>query len=183
MFEQLVRPSQKPQVVTTRRIVSVREVVEVTPAGVVWGKPGTLPTAIEVPPEESPAGINFVVKKPHEHTLDYGKSTTQKVKVTNPDDPSQYVVVERLKKAKFTDEKPETMAVYRVNPDGTVDTTRDIAYSEGGSSIETVTPTPGYHSETPSNTFSPVQVKDNTYGISWPHADNEVIVSEKGPDS
>jgi hypothetical protein len=181
VFEQVVRPAQKPQVVTTRRIVSVREVVEVEPAGVKWGKPGTLPTAIEVPPEEDPGGISFTVKKDKEHELDYAKSTTQKIKITNPDDPDQFVVAERIKKAVFKDKKPDNVAVYRVNPDGTeAASDRDTTYDNNGGSVETVNPNRTSSTASP---FQPLQVQNNNYSISWPKTDNEEIVSEKGPST
>lgn len=189
MLEQVVRPSQKPQVVPTRRIVSVRELVEVEPAGVKWGKAGNLPNAVEVPAEEDPGGISFTVKKEKEYTLDYGKSTTQKVRVQNPDDPSQYVVEERLKRAVFTDKKPDTVPVYRVNPDGSeADTDRSVTYSPEGSSIETVTPEPGWRpdnvgSQASTNNLKPVRIVGQNYGLDWPKNNNEVIVSEKGPSS
>lgn len=186
MFEQVVRPSQRPNVVPTRRIISVREVVEVEPSGATWGKAGTLPTAIEVPPGEDPAGISFTVKKSKEYNLDYDKSTKQQVKVHNPDDPSQFVVEERLKKAVFTDKKPDSAPVYRVNPDGKeAESDRTKTYSPGGSSIETVNPDPGWHADnagSQASQFQPVKVTDHAYGLSYPNAANEDIVKEIGPN-
>lgn len=187
MFEQVVRPSQRPNVVPTRRIVSVREVVEVEQAGATWGKAGALPTAIEVPPGEDPAGITIVFKKDKEYNLDYDKSTKQKVKVHNPDDPSQFLVEERLKKAVFTDKKPDSVPVYRVNPDGTTaDSDRTKTYSSSGSSVETVTPEPGWHPDNAgsaaSDPFRPTSITNHGYGLTFPTSPNEDIISEKGPD-
>jgi len=187
VFEQLVRPSQRPNVVPTRRIVSVREVVEVEQSGVTWGKSGTLPDAIEVPAGEDPSDISFTVKKDKEFTLDYGKSTTQKVKVQNPDDPSQYLVEERLKKAVFTDKKPDTAPIYRVGSSNDLQSDRTKTYSPGGSSIETVNPDPGWHTDNAgaqpgADPFIPQVVKNNNYTLIWPETTNVVVVSEKGPD-
>ena len=187
MFEQIVRPAQKVSVTPTRRILSTREIVEVKPAGATWGKPGTLPVAIEVPPEEDPAGISFTVKKDKEHELDYEGSKKQKVRVENANDPNQFVVEERLIKAKFVDKKPDTAAVYRVNPDGSeAGSDRTTVYSPGGSSVETVSPdtktTYGTVDPRDPNTFEPHRVESNKYNIAWPLNPNEKIVSTTGPD-
>lgn len=183
-FEQLVRPAQKTSILPTRRILSTREVVEVQPAGATWGKAGTLPTAIEVPPEEDPAGISFTVKKDKEHTLDYEGSKKQKVRVENPNDPGQFVVEERLVKAKFVDKKPDTVPVYRVNPDGSeASSDRTTVYSPGGSSIETVrSDTDTTYGVIDPRALVPLKVDSNKYVLIYPPAPNEIIISESGPN-
>src|SRR5580765_6353879 len=107
-LESLVRPSQSPVTLGTRRITPVRTQVATDTAGGTWGVAGNLPVAVEVPPEADPLVFNFEVKKSKEHQE--VSRETEKIRVQNPNDPDQYVVIERLKSVRFKEKKAETIA-------------------------------------------------------------------------
>lgn len=101
MLEALVRPFQEPQT-ATRRIVSVRTKVEVETAGLDWGEAGEMPEVVHVAPGEDPLLVNFntraqSVTREHEVTA----MKTEKVKVVNPEDDSQYIITERVRRVRF----------------------------------------------------------------------------------
>lgn len=175
MFEQIVRPSETPRTLTTRRILSTREVVEVTEARAAWGKTGQLPTAVEVPPGEGPFLFNFTVKEKKEHNAVDIK--TQRIKVVNPDDNNQYVVTERIKSITFREKKASTIAAYpEYNTSTATQTQPGASPPETWQPGETQVNTDGTGPLQPGETRQtyPLKVEDRTYNITWPTAPNEI---------
>lgn len=103
MFEELVRPAAAPGSLATRLLPSNNVQVQVTRARLIWGTAGTLPG----PTVESGGG--FKVEE-----CDTGftetKRTTSNLRVENPDDPTQYVIIQRIESVAF-DGKPRKKIV------------------------------------------------------------------------
>lgn len=102
-LEGIVRPFQQPDRLLRRRVIAATEKVDVQPATLTWGAVGRLPV-----PQ---VGVSFALKKDAEHD-EVGRQT-QKVRVENPDDPSQYIIVERTKSISFRQKRPPTLAAWR----------------------------------------------------------------------
>ena len=97
-MEQLVRPFQQPAVIATLRIHSVRDKVTVDPAIITWGAVGKLPEAIQQTDEFD--GINFKIGECDDSNTELSRETSD-IRVQNPDDPTQYVMVRRISKIAF----------------------------------------------------------------------------------
>lgn len=162
-LEALVRPFQAPAPTATRRIVSVRTKVPTETAGVAWGAAGALPTAVEVPPGADPFLFNFNVKKWNQET----SRETETVRVENPSDPSQYVMVERIKKITFKEKDPETVATYPKASSATVTqvTTPPPGMVAAPAQVSTdgTGPTPD----------SWVTIDEREYELNWPEGEGE----------
>lgn len=182
MFESLVRPFQKTTTSPTRRVVAQRTEVEVTEAGTTWGDAGTLPEATEVPAGESPLDISFEVRKTKRQ--DEVSRETERVKVTNPDDPSQYVVVERVKKISFKEKDPEAVAAYP-QPGGTSTST---VVSPGSGVLqpgETQVHTDGSGVLQPGESqvkYAPLKVEQRDYYLNNTRGPNEVPLPPSSPE-
>ena len=99
MLEQIVRPFQLFDPTAGIPIIVQRANVAVQPAVLSWGQAGELPTAFqEDEPDET--GINFKLLECDENLAE-SKRDTEDVRVENPDDPSQFVVVQRIKSITF----------------------------------------------------------------------------------
>lgn len=110
-LERIVRPYQRPAALTYGRFVS-RPVAPSTDIAVLtWGNVGTLPTPVQ---EDVPAeGVDFTVE-----VCDTGYQETsrevQPIKVTQPDKPENYFVIERIKSMSFrVNEKAKNAGVIR----------------------------------------------------------------------
>lgn len=111
-LEALVRPFQDPGALVSRRIVPVREEVEVTPAGKRWGQPGQMPVAQQRETEET--GFSFTVthlNDAQEVKADR-KSTDIRLEIQEPDGDKPYVIIRRTDKARFDYAKPRTYPSY-----------------------------------------------------------------------
>lgn len=173
-LETLVRPFETKSPLATKRITPVRAEVPTETAGGRWGKAGNLPVPVEVPPGEDPLTIGFEVKKSKEHDL--VSRETEKVRVQNPDDPNQYVVIERLKSASFKDKKPDTLAAYNAGSGSVSQATPgaspnsqwqpgEVQVKSDGSSVGI----PGQQPVT-----YPLKIEDTKYNFNWPPGPNEV---------
>jgi hypothetical protein len=104
MLEAL-RPFETPLVAPKTRIVGkpLKQPLEI--ATLTWGGAGTLPTAIQIPViggggyKIDPTSMNNELWR-----------ITEPVKIENPDDPSQYVIVDRITKLAFQNPKGITAA-------------------------------------------------------------------------
>lgn len=110
-LETLVRPFTTPNPLGTRRITTVRTKVPTETSGGTWGVAGNLPVAVEVPPGEDPLSIGIATQKKTNH-IEISRET-EKVRVENPEDPNQYVIVERIKNIGFKDKNPDTLAAFK----------------------------------------------------------------------
>jgi hypothetical protein len=98
-LETIVRPFETPLVITQGRVVVSRLKVPITPAETRWGAVGTLPTATEVP-----KGGGFTVKDCNTNFAESARVGTD-VRVENPHDKTQFVVVRRIDSITF--KKPD----------------------------------------------------------------------------
>ncbi len=97
MLEQIVRPFADPNALATTRIVAKNLSPAFQRARLLWGATGQVPT----PTEEQPgAGLSFKCECCKDG---YGENTrkTSMKRVENPDDPSQYVMVEAIDEIGF----------------------------------------------------------------------------------
>lgn len=91
MIETLVRPFQTPLVLGTQSVDVLSTKLANQTAILIWGVAGTIPPATE---DGDYAGF----KLPHCDTrLNETKRVVEEVRVQNPDDPTQFVMVERIK--------------------------------------------------------------------------------------
>jgi hypothetical protein len=95
-LETIVRPFQTPVVINQGRVVVSRLKVPVTPAELRWGTVGTLPTAVEAPPGTE----NFNVQDCNSGFSETTRGTTD-VRVENPNDKNQFVMVRRINNIAF----------------------------------------------------------------------------------
>lgn len=93
-LEKIIRPFQRPTTIETRRIVanSIKDPVE--PATGSFGKAGTLPAAIQ-DAEASTSGFEFKVISCDDRFAEHQRVTVP-IKVSNPDDPDTFVMVDRI---------------------------------------------------------------------------------------
>lgn len=99
MLEQLVRPFQTPISIATIRVVAKDLSTPKSDAIIQWGQAGTLPS----PTEETKTptgGISWKVDECSANLNEHSRKTDN-VRVENPDDPSQYVVVQRINSISF----------------------------------------------------------------------------------
>jgi hypothetical protein len=109
-LEQIVRPFQSPAVLAKRRVVSTSIKIDVDEVIVEWGRSGDLPAPIkrEVIDDE---GFAFTVVKCDDNYQEKNRAFNV-VRIENPDDPSQYVMVERINQIKFNKENENEQQVY-----------------------------------------------------------------------
>lgn len=100
MLEQVVRPFQTPGAIVSRQVSSKRIKKQREIARLLWGDTGSLPQPHKVPDDTS-GGYNFKLKDDCADTYSEGKRNTSKIRVENPDDSSQYVMVERIDSMSF----------------------------------------------------------------------------------
>lgn len=92
-LEQLVRPFARPDALSRRRIVASNLKIEVTPAIISWGAAGSIAGAQEIEAIDE-GGTAFTVLSCDDRyeEVDRGERAAR---VENPDDPNQYVMVNR----------------------------------------------------------------------------------------
>jgi hypothetical protein len=171
-LESLVRPFESPAPLGTRRITPVRTEVPTETAGGTWGVAGQLPVAVEVPPGEDPQLLSFDTKKRKEHRE--VSRDTERVRVENPDEPNQYVVIERLKSVRFREKKPDTIAAF--NPSGSFTLATPGAspigtWQPGETQVRTDGTGPMQPGE--SRQTYPLTVEDRDYFLNWPPGPND----------
>lgn len=171
-LEQLVRPFQAPNTIGTRRIVSTQTVITPDPVIVTWGQAGDMPVAVEVPPGEDPLLLAFEVKKKARHDLIARE--TERVRITNPEDENQYVIVERIKKATFKEKNAEAVAAY---PKGsTITSTQTTTESSPPAGWEATEPQPKTDGTGPKDGTYPLKIEERDYYINWPPGENETVI-------
>lgn len=100
MFEQLVRPYQSPGAIVSRGVVSKHTKKSRSKARVVWGDVGTLPVADREDVATDPSGYSFKLETCDDNYKE-AKRQTNSVRVENPNDSSQYVIVDRIELISF----------------------------------------------------------------------------------
>lgn len=176
-LESFVRPFQRPENLGTRRIRSVTTQVPDQTAGGTWGIAGNLPVAVEVPPGEDPALLSFTVSKRKEHRE--VSRETERVRVENPDDPNQYVIIERIKSVRFKEKKPESIAAYNSGSAGTVTKTTPGAspqsqWQPGETQVKTDGVTDGGpYDPRKGLPLYPLKVEERDYILIWPPGPND----------
>lgn len=176
-LEQLVRPFQSPDAIATRRIVRSQTTITPDPVVVTWGEAGDMPVAVEVPAGEDPQEIGFEVKKRARHDL--VARETEKFKITNPDDPNQYVIAERLKKATFKEKNVDAVAAFPKGSTATSTQTTPGAsppgtWQPGETQVNTDGTGPLQQGE--ERRTYPLTIETRDYYISWPPAPNETPI-------
>lgn len=97
-LEKIVRPYQRPTALAFGRIISRTVAPSSDVATIAWGDVGTLPTPTQEDVPDDAVGFNVeVCDTDYEET----ERTVQPIRITNPDNPSQYVVVDRVKSMSF----------------------------------------------------------------------------------
>lgn len=138
-LEGIIRPFQQPDRLTRRRIVATNTKLDVNPVSLTWGEAGNLPV-----PQTT---VNFTVKKEKDH-IEISRET-ELVRIENPDDPSQYVMVERPKNITFREKGAPTYPTYpntagaSGTPTGQNKGNTEYVYPPGDWVLHPVTPTPG----------------------------------------
>lgn len=145
-IEQIVRPFQSPTPLNTRRVIpsSTKEAPQT--ATIIWGKPGTMPVAVESAADQPVPmpGVNVKTKKVTDRNVEKSRET-ETIRIENPNDPSQYVIVERVKKITFDKISPPTL--------------------QGASSAGGVTAYPSSSSAKNVTTFGQIQINTSEYQI------------------
>jgi hypothetical protein len=98
MLEAIVRPWQNPGALATQRIVSSNRQVSAGVAELIWGQAGGMPTPVA---EEVQTGGGIKTLACCKDVNTEQDRQTEKVKVTNPNDPTQFVIVERVTQIAF----------------------------------------------------------------------------------
>lgn len=110
-IEQIIRPFQSPATLPKRRIVSTNTKISVGVAEIEWGQAGELP-APEKREFDDEGGIAFTVLKCDDQ---FGEKERKfnVVRIENPVDPAQFVMVERINQIKFDKKnEPNNMTMY-----------------------------------------------------------------------
>lgn len=150
-LEQIIRPFQTAFPQNRDRVIAstVKQPPEI--AQLQWGAAGQLPTATE----ENPPYLNFKVNDPsNDQSLTEKSRTTQTVRVQNPDDPDQFVDVQRIQQIVF--KAPKT-----AQPESQYTSYSTTATAVSGGSTDLgggLSSTPGSQ---PGET-------DYTYSLNWP---------------
>lgn len=102
MLEQLVRPFQSPFAVAQRRITVISvETSSLPDARLTWGTVGTLPAgAIE--DDDKNLLVDGFKLETCDNTLAETSRRTKQIRVENPDDPSQFVIIQVPTSVSFT---------------------------------------------------------------------------------
>lgn len=108
MMEEIVRPFASPGGLATQRIVVQRDQVPVEPATLTWGQAGQMPTALEQDSanDDGTYGFKLIVC---DEALSEDTRSTENQRIENPDDPNQYVVVQRVRSMKFRKEERQNI--------------------------------------------------------------------------
>lgn len=119
-LERIVRPYQRPTGVSFGRIVSRTVAPSTDVATLTWGDTGTLPTPTQ---EDVPNdNVDFTVEVCDTDFVETSREV-QPIKVTNPSDANQFVVVDRIKSMSFrVNEKGKIAGVIRTETTAYADT-------------------------------------------------------------
>jgi hypothetical protein len=107
MFEQIVRPFERRQILGQRRIPSSSVKEDVGTAELTWGAAGALPTPAESAEPGPASPINFVVKGLNQKNEEIAIEYYPPVKLQQEDNPDNFVVLQRPKKITYKDPKPK----------------------------------------------------------------------------
>jgi hypothetical protein len=102
MFESLVRPFQSPALAPRTRIIASSKKQPPQIATLSWGAAGTMPVAVAGILQ---GGVSIKIDSSALHSELY--RITDPVRIENPDDSTQFVMVDRIKKIGFTS-KPQS---------------------------------------------------------------------------
>jgi len=97
-MEQIVRPFQLFDPKATVRVNVIQDQVNVQPAHICWGTVGNLPTAVQQ--ADNFNGINIRTVECDDQSVENTRQT-ENVRVENPNDSSQYVIVQRIRQIKL----------------------------------------------------------------------------------
>lgn len=98
-MEQLARPFIAAQTLATRRIVAKNKAVTKGIAIIQWGNAGSMPTATQrVLNSDGLGGYTISCCK---DTNSEHSRINQKVRIENPDDPTQFIIVNRVRQIEF----------------------------------------------------------------------------------
>lgn len=110
-LEQIIRPFQSRDILSNRRIVSKSTKIPTQEVIVEWGTAGEMPAATEIEKDEE-GGINFQVVD-CDDKYDEKDRKFNTIRIENPDDPSQYVMVERINQITFNKKsESQNMTMY-----------------------------------------------------------------------
>lgn len=99
-LEQIVRPFQNTDVLSKRRIISNSTKEDTDEVIIEWGRSGDAPAASEI--ERDAEDGNFTFEVVHcDDKYDEKNRKFNTVRIENPDDPSQYVMVQRINQISF----------------------------------------------------------------------------------
>jgi hypothetical protein len=106
-LERLVRPYQKPTALAFGRVISRTVAPSADTATILWGDVGTLPTPTQEDVPDDSVGFTVEVCD-----TDYTETSriVQPVKVKNPDDDSQFVIVDRIQSMSFRSQEKAKLA-------------------------------------------------------------------------
>lgn len=110
-LEAVVRPFVSREPLRSQRIITSSKKAAVPQTSVVtWGAAGTLPSPVESDADQPaiPISVTTQTKKVTDKNVEKSRET-EKVRIENPDDPAQYVMVDRPKKVTFNKVDPVTM--------------------------------------------------------------------------
>lgn len=162
-LEQLVRPFVAPRSLVSRRIIPSKAELTVETAGRTWGAAGLLPSPRETE-EPGPApqiSINVKIKPEKNKTR---ALETEQVRIEQPDNPDNYVILERIKKITYGQDAPPTL----------VEKSPLRAIQGGGSAV--FSKPSGWQPGDPEEQFhswvydTPVIIDPKTLEITWPPA-------------
>lgn len=119
-LERIVRPYQRPAALTYGRIVSRPVAPSTDEAVLMWGDVGKLPDPVQ---EDVPAAnVDFHIEL-CDTGYDETQRTVQPIKLTQPDKPENFVVVDRIQSMSFrVNEKSKTVGSIRTETTTFADT-------------------------------------------------------------
>ncbi len=103
MLETVIRPFESRRVVSTARLVSSSKKQAAQLSTITWGAAGAMPVPFA---DIVPTGVSFQIDKGALQHLEVYRITDQ-IRIENPDNSSDFVDVQRIKKIGFT-AKPTT---------------------------------------------------------------------------
>lgn len=105
-IEQIVRPFQNTDVISRRKIVSKSTKIPTQEVIIEWGRAGDAPAATQVEHDEE-GGINWQTNNCDDKFDEKNRKFTT-IRIENPDDPTQYVMVERINQINFNKKSEST---------------------------------------------------------------------------
>lgn len=152
MMELLTRPFAAPLRLSTQRIIASSTKIDTGLAGFAIGKPGSIPSpeAFDASPPPLDGGGFKVIDCDHKFE-EKGRTETP-IKITNPDDTTQWVQTMRIDTIRFGEKSPDTFTFsYDKNAKGffnpfRLSATCDLA--NGSDTVLNITPTTGLISGT-----------------------------------